>query len=56
MSGEVDYLLSLVVPDINAHDAVYKRLIAGTNLRDVRSSFAMVQLTYPTALPLNYTS
>lgn len=56
MSGDVDYLLRVVVPDIKAYDAVYKRLIAGTNLHDVSSSFAMEQLKYTTALPLKYAS
>ena len=54
MSGDVDYLLRVVVPDIKAYDAVYKRLISGTNLHDVSSSFAMEQLKYTTALPLKY--
>lgn len=54
MSGEVDYLLRVVVPDIKAYDIVYKRLIAGTDLHDVSSSFAMEQLKYTTALPLRY--
>jgi len=54
MSGEVDYLLRVVVPDIAAYDAVYKRLIAGTSLHDVSSSFAMEQLKLTTALPLSY--
>ena len=54
MSGDVDYLLRVVVPDIAAYDAVYKRLIAGTNLHDVSSSFAMQELKQTTALPLGY--
>lgn len=54
MSGDVDYLLRVVVPDIVAYDAVYKRLIAGTNLHDVSSSFAMEELKLTTALPLSY--
>lgn len=54
MSGDVDYLLRVVVPDIKAYDIVYKRLIAGTDLHDVSSSFAMEQLKYTTALPLRY--
>jgi len=54
MSGDVDYLLRIVVPDIAAYDGVYKRLIAGTQLFDVSSSFAMEQLKYTTALPLRY--
>ena len=54
MSGDVDYLLRVVVPDIAAYDRVYKRLIAGTQLSDVSSSFAMEQLKLTTALPLSY--
>jgi len=30
MSGDVDYLIRIVVPDIDAYDVVYKRLIAAT--------------------------
>jgi Lrp/AsnC family transcriptional regulator len=56
MSSDVDSLLRVVVPDIKAYDAVYKRLIAGTNLHDVSSSFATEQLKYTTALPLKYAS
>lgn len=54
MSGDVDYLLRVVVPDIKAYDAVYQRLIASTELQDVSSSFAMEQVKYTTALPLDY--
>lgn len=54
MSGEVDYLLRVAIPDIAAYDAFYKRLIAEINLDDVSSSFAMEQIKYTTALPLDY--
>ena len=54
MSGDVDYLLRIVVPDIAAYDGVYKRLISGTQLFDVSSSFAMEQLKFTTALFLCY--
>lgn len=54
MSGEVDYLLRVVVPDIRGYDAVYKRLIGEIELSDVSSSFAMEQIKYTTALPLDY--
>lgn len=54
MSGDVDYLLRVVVPDIKAYDAVYQRLIREVKLADVSSSFAMEQIKYTTALPLNY--
>jgi len=54
MSGEVDYLLRIVVPDIQAYDQVYKRLIKDTQLSDVSSSFAMEELKNTTALPLDF--
>ena len=54
MSGDVDYLLRVVVPDIAAYDAVYQRLIESVDLFDVSSSFAMEQIKYTTALTLDY--
>ena len=54
MSGDVDYLLRVVVPDIAAYDAFYKRLIAKIEIRDVSSSFAMEQIKYTTEMPLDY--
>ena len=52
MSGEVDYLLRVVVADMTAYDQFYKRLISDVGLRDVSSSFAMEEIKYTTALPL----
>jgi Lrp/AsnC family transcriptional regulator len=54
MSGEIDYLLRIVVPDIAAYDAVYKRLIKAADLADVSSNFAMERIKHTTALPLDY--
>ena len=54
MSGDIDYLLRVVVPDISGYDLVYKKLIAKTNLFDVSSSFAMEEIKFTTALPLGY--
>ena len=54
MSGDIDYLLRVVVPNIGAYDAFYKRLIERISLSDVSSSFAMEQIKYTTALPLEY--
>ncbi len=54
MSGDIDYLLRVVVPDIAAYDSVYQRLIEKVSLSDVSSSFAMEQIKYTTALPLDY--
>lgn len=54
MSGDIDYLLRVVVPDIAAYDAFYKKLITKIEIRDVSSSFAMEQIKYTTVLPLDY--
>jgi Lrp/AsnC family transcriptional regulator len=54
MSGEVDYLVRAFVPDIEAYDALYKKLIARVALNDVTSMFAMEELKSTTEVPLNY--
>jgi len=55
MSGDVDYLIRVVVPDIATYDTVYKKLIQIADIYDVSSSFAMEQIKYTTALPVAYT-
>lgn len=54
LSGQVDYLLRVVVPNIAAYDDVYDRLIKTAELFDVSSSFAMGTIKYTTVLPLDY--
>lgn len=54
MSGQIDYLLKVVVPDITAYDAVYKRLVSDIEIEDVSSTFAMERIKDTTALPLDY--
>ncbi|MBV9344483.1 MAG: Lrp/AsnC family transcriptional regulator [Gammaproteobacteria bacterium] len=54
MSGDVDYLIRIVVPDIDAYDVVYKRLISAVEFQDVSASFALETIKYTTALPLCY--
>jgi len=54
MSGEIDYVLKVVVPDIASYDAIYKRLIDAVPMMDVSSNFAMEEIKLTTALPLTY--
>lgn len=54
MSGDVDYLMRIVVPDIDAYDVVYKKLISTVEFLDVSASFALETIKYTTALPLDY--
>lgn len=44
MSGDVDYLMHVVVPDIAAYDNFYRKLIAAVPLRNVTSRFSMERL------------
>jgi Lrp/AsnC family transcriptional regulator len=52
MSGEYDYLLKVIVADMQAFDIFYKKLVGGIDLSDVTSSFAMEQIKYTTAIPV----
>ena len=53
-TGETDYMLHAVVPNMKAYDALYQRIIAKVELSDVSSSFVMEEIKQTTELPLNY--
>ena len=54
MTGEADYLLRVVVPDIVAlQDFIVGRLSKTAGVANIRSSFALKQVKYKTALPLD---
>lgn len=52
MSGDVDYMLRVVAPGIEAYDDFYRRLIKSVPLKNVTSRFAMEKIKATTALPL----
>lgn len=54
LTGEVDYLLRIVVPDLKAYDAFYKRLISKIRLHDVSSMLSMEEIKYSSEIPLDY--
>lgn len=56
MSGQVDYLLKVVVADIEQYDQFYKKLISAAKLKEVSSTFAMEEIKYTTKLPINAAS
>lgn len=56
LSGDVDYLMRIVVPSIEGYDAVYKRLITAVEFVDVSASFVLETIKTTTTLPLNYAS
>jgi len=53
-SGDMDYMLRVVVPSIDAYDSFYKRLIDAVDLYDVSTVFVMEKMKQTTALPLHY--
>ena len=52
MAGDVDYMLRVVVQDMQAYDAFYKKLIAASPLKNVTSRFAMEKIKSTTSLPI----
>ena len=57
MSGDIDYLLKVVVADIGHYDRVYQRLISAVaGLIDVTSTFSMERLKHGTRLDLSTAS
>lgn len=52
LSGEIDYLLKVVVRDVADYDRVYKKIISAAPLSDVSSSFAMEKIKSTTVLPI----
>ena len=52
MAGDVDYMLRVVVNDMQSYDTFYKQLIATVPLKNVTSRFAMERIKSTTALPI----
>lgn len=52
LSGEIDYMLKILVSDVVHYDKVYKLLIRSVELADVTASFSMEQIKATTAVPL----
>ena len=54
LAGQMDYLLKVVVPDIEAFDRFYQLLIDKIELHDVTSMFSMEEIKVTQKLPLGY--
>lgn len=53
MTGDADYLLRIVVPDVAAYETFLKNhLIRIQGISSIKSSFALNRVKYETALPL----
>ncbi|RTZ16924.1 Lrp/AsnC family transcriptional regulator [Vibrio aquaticus] len=54
MAGEYDYMLKVLVKDMQCFDRFYKKLVNSVEgLSNVTSTFAMEPLKYTTALPIS---
>lgn len=54
LTGPVDYILKVVVPDIATYDLVYKKLIERIEFSQVNSMISMEELKFTTAIPTKY--
>jgi len=54
LSGQTDYLLKVLVPNIRGYNEVYERLIEAVPLYDVSSNFSMDRIKETTSMPLRY--
>ncbi|HTT83049.1 MAG TPA: Lrp/AsnC family transcriptional regulator [Rhizomicrobium sp.] len=56
VSGETDYLMKVVVADIESLNRVCKTLVRAVKVADISSAFVLDQLKYTTELPLEKTN
>lgn len=54
LAGNVDYLLKVIVPDIEQWDGIYKRLVTRVNFSDVSSYVSMEEVKCTGKIPVHY--
>ncbi|WP_370312700.1 Lrp/AsnC family transcriptional regulator [Sagittula sp.] len=54
LTGTVDYILKVVVPDVTAYDAVYKRMVDKLDFTMVNGMISMEEMKFTTAVPTKY--
>lgn len=54
LTGQTDYILKMVVPDVATYDKIYKRMISEIEFLDVVSSLSMEEIKFRHALPTGY--
>ena len=52
LAGETDYILKMMVKNVDHYDKVYKQLINSVKISDVSASFAMEKIKFTTDLPI----
>jgi Lrp/AsnC family transcriptional regulator len=54
LTGTVDYILKVVVPDVATYDRVYKQMIERLEFNQINSMISMEELKFTTAIPTSY--
>ncbi|MBB3936291.1 transcriptional regulator, AsnC family [Aureimonas phyllosphaerae] len=54
LTGNFDYILKVVLPDVETYDTIYKRLVARVELFDVSAYISMETVKADVALPTRY--
>lgn len=54
LTGTVDYILKVLVPDVAAYDEVYRTMIDKLEFSQINSAISMEELKFTTAVPTNY--
>lgn len=54
LAGNLDYIVKIVVQDIDHYDTIYKRLVSRIDLFDVSAYFSMETLKDDTAIPTDH--
>ncbi|MEM7696332.1 MAG: Lrp/AsnC family transcriptional regulator [Pseudomonadota bacterium] len=54
LAGQIDYLLKVMVPSIEAYDAVYKKLTESVDITEVTSMISMETIRDSRQLPVTY--
>ena len=52
LAGETDYILKMMVKNVDHYDKVYKQLINSVKISDVSASFSMEKIKFTTKLPI----
>ena len=53
-NGSIDYILRVVVPNVEAFNDVYRRLVSRFDSLEITSSFSMETIKSTTALPVGF--
>lgn len=54
LTGNIDYLLKIVLPDVAHWDEIYRKLVTQLNFSDVSSYIAMEEIKNTGAIPTTY--